>query len=438
MRERPHAIEHEKKLLSAMMLKEGEAIPRVTAQITAEEFYRPEHRLIFKAIVETYNTVPTPIDSLFLMDTLNRLEPDVRISRAYVLSLLEYEYTTARVDTYIKNIKETARLRRLIDMTEIAMDEAFDGTKSAAEIQADLEKMLYRDDDKQPADLEQAKTIIKGVRDHTQKIMNSHELTGVPTGLADLDKVLNGLQNSDLIFLAARPSMGKTALALSIAVNAAKKQKSVALFSLEMSKSQIGTRILSLMSEVPVIKIATGNLSGNDIDALDYADEKLDDLPLYVDDTSTMSVGAIRAKAKKCQRDHGLDLIVIDYIQLMVGDRDNPNRVQEVSQISRSLKALAKYLNVPVLVLSQLNRQAEMRADKRPQLSDLRESGSLEQDADIVMFLYRDEYYYREESETPDVAELNIAKNRNGATGAVRLHFSKATTAFKDLTRIEY
>lgn len=435
-KELPHAIEHEKKLLAAMLLNGGEAVSKVSAQIKAGDFYRPEHRAIFTAIVTTYNKSTDPLNDRLVMDELERTK--ARVDKTYFFRLLDREYTTARVDSYINKIKETAKLRYIIDMAEIALDEAFENIKPAAEIQADLEKRLYRDDDNQPADLESAKSIVGGVLEHTMKLLDSHELTGVPTGLADLDKVLNGLQQSDLIFLAARPSMGKTALALSIAVNAAKKQKSVALFSLEMSKSQIGTRILSLMSDVPVIKIATGNLNGNDIDALGYAKQDIDDLPLFVDETSTMTVGAIRAKAKKFQREHGLDLIVIDYIQLMVGDRDNPNRVQEVSQISRSLKAMAKYLNVPVLVLSQLNRQAEMRADKRPQLSDLRESGSLEQDADIVMFLYRDEYYYREESDTPDIAELNIAKNRNGATGTVRLHFTKATTAFKDLTRVEY
>lgn len=435
-RQLPHAIEHEKKLLSAMMLNGGEAIPNVAAKITAAEFYRPEHRSIFTALVKTYNKTPDPLNELLVMDELERTK--AHVSRAYFFGLKMYEYSTDRIDSYIKQIKETAKLRYIIDMASVALDEAFDGTKTAAEVTANLEKNLYKDDDKQPADLESAKSIVDGVLEHTMKLLDSHDLTGVPTGLADLDKTLNGLQNSDLIFLAARPSMGKTALALSIAVNAAKKQKSVALFSLEMSKSQIGTRVLSLMSDVPVWNISTGNLNDNDLSALGYANADIDDLPLFIDDTSTMTVGAIRAKAKKFKRDHGLDLIVIDYIQLMIGDRDNPNRVQEVSAISRSLKGLAKYFNVPVLVLSQLNRQAEQRADKRPQLSDLRESGSLEQDADIVMFLYRDEYYYREESDAPDVAELNIAKNRNGATGTVRLHFSKATTAFKDLTRVEY
>lgn len=436
-KELPHAIEHEKKLLSAMLLNGGEAVSKVSAQITAEDFYRPEHRAIFGAIVSVYNKTTDPLNELLVMDELERTK--ARVSRTYFLRMCECEYTTARVNSYIKKIKETAKLRDIINMAEIALDEAFENIKPAAEITAGIEKRLYKDDDRQPADLESAKSIVDGVLGHTMELLVSHELTGVPTGLADLDKVLNGLQNSDLIFLAARPSMGKTALALSIAVNAAKAKKSVALFSLEMSKSQIGTRILSLMSDVPVIKIATGNLNGDDLTALDYAKQDIDALPLYVDETSTMTVSAIRGKAKKFKRDHGLDLLVIDYVQLMIGDRaKGDNRVQEVSEISRSLKGLAKYLNAPVLVLSQLNRQAEMRADKRPQLSDLRESGSLEQDADIVMFLYRDEYYYREESDAPDVAELNIAKNRNGATGTVRLHFSKATTAFKDLVKVEY
>lgn len=436
-KELPNELETEKALLAAMLLKGGEKVPEVVAQITAEDFYRPEHRAIFKAIIKVYNATTEPLNELLVMNELEYTK--ARVSRTYFLRVCECEYTTARVNTYVKRIKETAQLRRLIDISEIIRGEAFDGTKSAAEVTADLEKMLYKDDDNAPADLESAKNIVAGVLDHTMTLLDSHELTGVPTGLADLDKVLNGLQNSDLIFLAARPSMGKTALALSIAVNAAKKQKSVALFSLEMSKSQIGTRILSLMSEVPVIKIATGNLNDNDLTALDYAKQDIDALPLFIDDTSTMNTGAVRTKAKKFQREHGLDLIVIDYVQLMVGDRaKGDNRVQEVSEISRSLKGLAKYLNVPVLVLSQLNRQVEMRADKRPLLSDLRESGSLEQDADIVMFLYRDEYYTREECETPDIAELNIAKNRNGATGTIRLYFAKETTRFKDLTRVEY
>lgn len=298
-----------------------------------------------------------------------------------------------------------------------------------------FEKILFDEDESALSQMENAGSIVTNVLKRAIDLSESGELPGVPTGFYDFDKVTNGLQKSELILLAARPSMGKTALALNIALNAAKHKKSVAVFSLEMPKYQIGTRLLSSISGIPLTAITSGTADrGQLLDAVVY----LEELPLYIDDTSSLTVSAIRSKAQKFKREHGLDLIVIDYVQLMVGDRNNPNRVQEVSDISRNLKGLAKYFNVPVLALSQLNRGTEVRADKRPQLSDLRESGSLEQDADIVMFLYRDEYYYRDESDAPDIAELNIAKNRNGATGTVRLHFSKATTTFKNLTRIEY
>lgn len=286
-RQLPHAIEHEKKLLSAMLLNGGEAIPNVAAKITAEEFYRPEHRSIFTALVKTYNKTPDPLNELLVMDELDRMK--AHVSRSYFFGLKLLEYSTDYIHRYIEKIKETARLRYIISMASVALDEAFDGTKSAAEVTANLEKNLYKDDDKATADLESAKSIVDGVLEHTMKLLDSHDLTGVPTGLADLDKVLNGLQNSDLIFLAARPSMGKTALALSIAVNAA--------------------------------NISTGNLNDNDLSALGYAKQDIAELPLFIDDTSTMTVGAIRAKAKKFKRDHGIQrhvAAVVNFVRLNV------------------------------------------------------------------------------------------------------------------------
>lgn len=432
MKELPNSIDSEKNLLAAMMLNGGEIVSEVATQLKAEDFYRTEHREIFKAILNAYNATTEPLNENLIINVLERTK--ARVDRAYFLGLLDCEFTTARAATYIKNIKETARLRKLIDISAVVQDKAFNGDTSA-EVTAELEKLLLDADDPAPTNLESAGKIAVDVFNRVSQIKQG-ELTGITTGLIDLNKLTNGLQKSDLIFLAARPSMGKTALALNIALNAAKQKKSVAVFSLEMSKYQIGTRLLSSMTDIPVTAITSGTADrGQLIDAADG----LNDLPLYIDDTSSMTVSAIRGKVQKFKRDHGLDMIIIDYVQLMVGDRaKGDNRVQEVSEISRSLKALAKYFNVPVLALSQLNRGVEIRADKRPQLSDLRESGSLEQDADIVMFLYRDDYYNRDDSDLPNIAELIIAKNRNGATGTVRLHFSAQTVLFTDLTtRVE-
>ena len=244
-----------------------------------------------------------------------------------------------------------------------------------------------------------------------------------------------------MILLAARPSMGKTALALNIAANAAREKKVVALFSLEMSKTQLGNRLLSTWSGVNSQYLNTGSFSDDDMRALLRALDDLSSLKLFIDDTAGISLLELRSKARRLKHENGLDLIVIDYLQLMQGGRGRlteQNRQQEISEISRNLKALARELDVPILALSQLSRQVEMRADKKPQLSDLRESGSLEQDADIVMFLYRDEYYNRDDDENKNIAELIFAKNRNGPTTSIHLQFNKEIMRFGDLTREEY
>ena len=256
------------------------------------------------------------------------------------------------------------------------------------------------------------------------------------SGLLDLDKILNGFQKSDLILLAARPSMGKTALALNIAMNSAKHQKSIGIFSLEMSKVQLGTRMLSTQSGVNSQYLSSGNLSDTNMKALLKALEDLGKLKLYIDDTAGLGLLELRSKARRLKHESALDLLIIDYLQLMQGVRAE-NRQQEISEISRGLKALARELNIPIIALSQLSRSVEMRAEKKPQLSDLRESGSLEQDADIVMFLYRDEYYNRDDTGNENIAELIIAKNRNGPTTSIRLQFNKEIMRFGDLTRAE-
>ena len=293
------------------------------------------------------------------------------------------------------------------------------------------EGFLVKTDDGTRSAFESLSVIAAQNYERALQLRESKDLTGVSTGLWDLNKLTNGLQRGELILLAARPAMGKTALALNIAQGAAKTGKVVAVFSLEMSKRQIGIRVLSALSNVEATKIATGNnLCERDYEYLLGAIEYMEKHPVYIDDTSGLSIAAMRMKLRRFKQEHGLDFVVVDYLQLMRGNGEN--RVQEISEISRGLKSLAKEFDVPVLALSQLSRNVEMRAEKKPQLSDLRDSGSLEQDADIVMFLYRDEYYNPDDEENENLAELIVAKNRNGSTAALTLFFQKETMQFTD------
>ena len=443
-RELPAAIEMEKNLLSAMLLNQGAIIPDVANALTAEEFYREEHRLIFRAIVDIYNS-GTPPDGNTIFDKLELRGEANRVNRTYVFSLDSYEFTTGRIDTYIKNIKEKAVLRNIIYACEELLEAAYDQTNEADYVLELLEQKFLAITTKTDNNVGFESLDVIAQRS-LKKIQYLHdhpdEVNGVPTGLADLDKITNGLHNSDLILLAARPSMGKTALALNIAANTAKKSKKiVALFSLEMNKEQLGNRFLSTASSVNSMYLNTGNLSDGDMHSLLESAEEMPSMKIYIDDTPGLSIIDIRSKIRKMRHEKGgLDLIIIDYLQLMQGTRSKyseQNRQQEISEISRSLKALAREMNVPIIALSQLSRSVEQRAEKKPQLSDLRESGSLEQDADMVMFIYRDEYYNRDDSENENIAELIIAKNRNGPTTSIRLQFQKEVMRFGDLTRIE-
>lgn len=433
MREYPQAVEIEKKLLSALMLKGGAAVPKVAEVIAAQDFYRQEHRLIFNAILAVANT-DTPLDVILVEEQLRREGNFDKVGHRYLLSLVDYEYSTARALIYAKTIKEKAQLRRLIDIGAELLDKAGREELSPSELTAEFTGMLIEADDNAVADFEPAQSLLVNAYDRADTISKIQGLTGVTTGFYGLDKLTNGLQKSELILLAARPAMGKTALALNIARNAAADKKVVAVFSLEMSKAQLGTRLLSSLSGVAASKLNSGDLSDNDRRAMINALDLLGNTKLFVDDSGGLSVATLRMKAKRFKQEHGLDLIIIDYLQLMQSTVMN-NRVQEISEISRGLKILARELDIPVLALSQLNRAVELRADKRPQLSDLRDSGSLEQDADIVMFLYRDEYYNRDDPENKNLAELIVAKNRNGATATVGLAFRRELTCFDNLTR---
>ncbi len=440
-REMPADVEVEKKLLSAMMLRESKIIPKVAALLTDEDFYRQENRIVFRALLNIYNR-GTPPDILLIENELRRTGEIDQVDRSYLFSLIDMEFTTARAEAQATVIKEKAILRRLIQAGEEIADEARNEQNIVEDVLESAEKKILSVTSKTTQiGFERLATVLQRSFERIQHIHNNPgDMEGVTTGFADLNKITNGLHKSDLILLAARPSMGKTALALNIAANAARAGKVVALFSLEMSKTQLGNRLLSTMSGVDSMSLNTGNLSDEDMRELIDALARMEQYKLFIDDTAGMTLLEMRSKARRIKHEHGLDLIIIDYLQLMQGGRSRlseQNRQQEISEISRSLKALARELDVPILALSQLSRNVEMRAEKKPQLSDLRESGSLEQDADMVMFLYRDEYYNRDDTNNQNLAELILAKNRNGPTTSIRLQFQKEIMRFGDFTRAD-
>ena len=440
-REMPADVEVEKKLLSAMMLRESKIIPMVAALLTDEDFYRQENRIVFRALLNIYNR-GTPPDILLIENELRRTGEIDQVSRSYLFSLLDMEFTTARAEAQAKLVKEKAILRRLIQAGEEIADEARNEQNIVEDVLESAEKKILSVTSKTTQiGFERLSTVLQRSFERIQHIHNNPGvMEGVTTGFVDLNKITNGLHKSDLILLAARPSMGKTALALNIAANAARAGKVIVLFSLEMSKTQLGNRLLSTMSGVNSMSLSTGNLSDEDMRELIDALARMEQYKLFIDDTAGMTLLEMRSKSRRIKHEHGLDLIIIDYLQLMQGGRSRlseQNRQQEISEISRSLKALARELDVPILALSQLSRNVEMRAEKKPQLSDLRESGSLEQDADMVMFLYRDEYYNRDDTNNQNLAELILAKNRNGPTTSIRLQFKKETMRFGDFTRAD-
>lgn len=429
----PQVLEMEKFVLGAMLLNEGEIIPAVTQVLSVDDFYRPEHRIIFNAILKLYNQRIIP-NILSLIEELRAENQLDNIGLEYVYSLSEIAHTTAYAEFYALTIKDKSLLRKLIHAAEEIIQDSTEAIKSTENIFDDAEKKIFAvTSQKETSEFEHINPILKRSFDRIRRaIENPNGITGVRTRFDDFDKLTGGFQKSDLILLAARPSMGKTALALNMAMNAALENNVVAVFSLEMSKEQLGHRLLSSYSGVNSQKLSTGNFDPEEfaelVDTLNY----LMNSKLFIDDTAGITILELRSKARKIKNELGLNLIVIDYLQLMQGSPKRSadyNRQQEISEISRGLKALARELKVPILALSQLSRSVELRADKHPLLSDLRESGSLEQDADIVMFLYREEYYARE-TENSTAAELVIAKNRNGPTTTINLQFNKECMRF--------
>ncbi len=430
----PQHIEAEQSVLGGMLLQ-NDAIHRVVEILRPEDFYRDAHRQIFQAIIELYQK-NEPADLVTVTNVLKKNGVLDQVGGAsYLSELVDHVPTAANVAAYGKIIREKAVVRHLITGATDIVSRGYEDQGNVDEYLDKAEQIIFEIAQRR---IHQGFHPLKDiVRDSFKAIETLYEkkelITGVPTGYRDLDRMTCGLQKSDLIVIAGRPSMGKTALALNIVEHAAVEAGIVsAVFSLEMSKEQLVQRMLCSRAEVDASKLRGGFLAESDWPRLTRAAGLLSEAPIYIDDSPMLNVLEVRAKARRLQREHGLGLVVVDYLQLMRSVGKSESREREISEISRSLKALAKEISIPVIALSQLNRGVEARQDKRPQLSDLRESGAIEQDADVIAFIYRDEMYHPESSDAGK-AEVIIGKQRNGPTGRVMLTFRSNLTRFDDL-----
>ena len=432
----PHSIEAEQSVVGAMLM-DKDAIMTASEIISGKDFYQTSYGVIFESMVELFNE-GKPVDLITLQDRLREKDvPEEIASLEFARDLLAAVPTSANVKYYAEIVFEKSMLRRLIKMNEEIANICYVGNESLESILESTEKkVLEITQSRSSGDYVPIKEVVLNALEKIEKASKSKgTVTGIPTGFLDLDYKLSGLQPSDLILVAARPSMGKTAFVLNIAQHVAfKSHRTVAIFSLEMSKEQLVNRLFSLESQVDSQALRTGNLKDADWEKLIESAGIIGKSNLIIDDTPGISVSELRSKCRKFKLEHNLDLIIIDYLQLMSGSvgKRSDSRQQEISDISRSLKGIARELNVPVIALSQLSRAVEQRPEHRPMLSDLRESGAIEQDADVVMFIYRDDYYNKD-TETPNQAEIIIAKQRNGPIGTVHLAWLPDYTKFANL-----
>lgn len=437
----PQNIEAEQSVLGGILI-DNEALHRVLEIIRPEDFYRESHRKIFLAFLELYEQ-NQPIDLVTVSELLHKKNQLAEVGGAtYLASLVEAIPTASNITYYAKIIKEKAVLRKLIGCATEIINHCFSPTEGVEDILDKAEQTVFEvANERIQTAYYPLKEIIKETFQQVQSLgQKNSTVTGVPTGYVDFDRLTSGLQPSDLIIIAGRPSMGKTAFALNIAANAAIRYHiPVAIFSLEMSKEQLATRMLCAEAKVDSQKVRAGFLGDHDWRLLTEAATVLSEAPIFIDDTPAISILEMRAKARRLKAEHSIGLVIVDYLQLMKGKGGKERREQEISEISRSLKSLAKELNVPVVALSQLNRRVEEREDKRPRLADLRESGAIEQDADLIVFLYRDEVYNkREDNPNRGLVELIIGKHRNGPTGTVKLAFLDKFTSFENLAPEEF
>jgi replicative DNA helicase len=434
----PQNLDAEESVLGAMMLSPG-AIAAVSEVLAPDgrEFYRESHGKIYRGALALY-AKGEPVDAITLVDELDeRSELEDVGGKVRVHELAALVPASANAGHYAQIVKETATLRGLIRVGGEIARLGWERPGETPELVDRAEQILFDlAQEKATSEFSHIETLLKESFERiTQLYESGADVTGVPSGFRDLDRITSGFQEGNLIVMAARPSMGKSALGLGVAANlAVRKEVPVALFTLEMSKAEVTQRLMCSEAKVESQRLRTGKLSADDWPRLTASCDKLAKAPIYVDDTGSITMMEIRSKARRLKAKHpDLGLIIVDYLQLMTSGTSAENRVQEVSQISRSLKVLARDLDVPIIALSQLSRAVEQRHDKRPILSDLRESGSIEQDADIVMFIYRDEYYNGEESDQQGLAEVIVAKHRNGPTDTVKLSFLKRYAKFSDL-----
>ncbi len=431
----PNSLEAEKSVIGSMIM-DNEAIVTAMEILIKEDFYHQQYGVLFDAMVELYSK-GQPVDLVTLQNKLKEKDVPAEISSLeYVMDLYTSNPTSANVKYYANIVKDNSMKRKLIRVTEEIANECYVGKESLDSVMDKTEHDVFKLlSSRSGGDFVPIRTVVMNALEKIEKASKqSGTVTGIPTGFIDLDYRTAGLQPSDLILIAARPSMGKTAFVLNIAQYIAlHEKKSAAIFSLEMSKEQLVNRLFSLEARVDAQALRTGNLSDADWEKLVEGAGIIGDSRLIIDDTPGISISELRSKCRKYKLEHGLDIVIIDYLQLMTGSgRGSESRQQEISDISRSLKALARELNVPVVALSQLSRAVEQRPDHRPMMSDLRESGAIEQDADVVMFIYRDDYYNKD-TELKGISEIIIAKQRNGPIGTVNLAWLPELTKFANL-----
>lgn len=436
----PHSIEAEQAVVGSMLM-DNETITVASEIIRGEDFYQPAYGIIFDSMVEIYNE-GKPADLITLQSRLKEKDvPEEISSLEFVRDLVTAVPTSANVKYYAQIVAEKATMRSLVKLNEEIANMCYLGKEATENILAYTEKKMFQLlQGRRTEEFVPIKQVVLNALEKIEMTSKSGgRVTGIPTGFLDLDYKTAGLQPSDLILIAARPSMGKTAFVLNIAQHVAlKANKTVAIFSLEMSKEQLVNRLFALESQVEAQALRTGNLKEDDWEKLIEGAGKIGRSNLLIDDTAGISVRELRRKCRKFKLEHGLDLIIIDYLQLMSGEtetrRASESRQNEVAEISRALKGIAREMNVPVIALSQLSRAVEQRTDHKPMLSDLRESGSIEQDADVVMFIYREDYY-KKDTDRKNIAEIIIAKQRNGALGTTELTWLPQYTKFANLLK---
>ena len=434
MRSLPQSIEAEQSVIGSMIIDKN-SIAKVMESLEEEDFYRDGHKAIYKAILEMFRN-DMAVDLVTLLEYLkstNMLERAGGVT--YITELSASVPTTANLSAYIKIVSDKSTLRKLIKASTTIIEESYNKQDKVESVVDIAEKKIFNiAENRTSKDFEPLSDVLERGFLQIEKLFNNKgEITGVGSGFTDLDSMTSGFQSGDMILIAARPSMGKATFALNIAEHAAlREHKSVVIFSLEMSKEQLAYKLLCSEANVDMLKLRTGALEDSDWENIARATGPLSKAKVYIDDTAGVTVMEMRSKCRRLKLEYGIDLIVIDYLQLMSGGSGTDNRQQEVSEISRSIKALAKEMECPVIALSQLSRAPEQRADHRPMLSDLRESGSIEQDADLVMFLYRDEYYNKE-TEDKNIGECIIAKQRNGPVGTVKMAWLGQYSKFGNL-----